>query len=354
MTPVYFASLKLKPGDNLFKKIERLYESCQISRCISPKDFVAVKIHFGERGNSNFIRSVFVRKVAELIKREDSFPFLTDSSILYVGSRSNAINHLETAIANGFTYSTVGIPLIIADGIKGASYQEIQINQKHFRNAMIGKEIAQADCIIALSHFKAHELSGFGGALKNVGMGSSSKGGKLAMHSNVRPNVKSEKCTLCKRCVPWCPGNAISLTQTNAQIDPAKCIGCGECLSICNSKAIQINWNSDTLIFQEKIVEYAYAALLNKNRKSAFFNFILDVSPQCDCYPFSDAPIVPNIGILASLDPVAIDQASVDLVNKLAGEDKFKSLYQHVDWTIQLDCAEKLGLGSRKYNLIEV
>ncbi|MFH1287509.1 MAG: DUF362 domain-containing protein, partial [bacterium] len=274
---VYFASLRLKPEDNLFKKIDRLYKSCQISNCISPKDFVAVKIHFGEKGNSNFIRSVFVRRIAELIKKEDSFPFLTDSNILYLASRSDAVNHLETSIANGFTYSTVGIPSIIADGLKGASYEEIIINQKHFKKAMIGKEIAQADSIIALSHFKAHELSGFGGALKNIGMGSGSKGGKLAMHSNVRPKVKKEKCTLCKRCISWCPGNAISLTQTNAQIDQAKCIGCGECLSICHAKAIQINWNPDTSVFQEKIVEYAHAALLNKKQKSAFFNFILDV-----------------------------------------------------------------------------
>jgi len=366
-SPVYFASLKLKPDDNLFKKIERLYKSCSISGCISPKDFVAVKLHFGEKGNSNFIRSVFVRKIAELLKKEDSFAFLTDSNILYLASRSDAVNHLETSIANGFTYSTTGIPSIIADGLKGASYEEITIDQKHFKKALIGKEIAQADCIIALSHFKAHELSGFGGALKNIGMGSGSKGGKLAMHSNVRPKVKNGKCTLCKRCIPWCPGNAISLTQTSAQIDSFKCIGCGECLSICQAKAIQINWNPDTSVFQEKIVEYAYAVLLNKKQKSAFFNFVLDVSPQCDCYPFSDTPIVPNIGILASLDPVAIDQASADLVNKtqglpdtrlkdniLPGEDKFKGIYPHIDWNIQLDYAEKLGLGTREYDLIEV
>ena len=363
-SPVYFINLRATMKENLLDKLERLLTTAGIGTAVSKRDLVAVKLHFGELGNAAFIRPIYLRKVVETIKAVGGSPFLTDANTLYSGTRSDSPQHLTTAIQNGFAYPVVEAPLIIADGLRGKSETAVAIAQKHFKEAFIGNDIVEADALVSVAHFKGHELSGFGGTIKNLGMGCASRRGKLAQHSSLSPKVKRKKCIGCGDCEDHCSQQAIAMIEEKAVIDPEKCIGCGECILICAQAAIQIQWNQSVPIFMENMVEYTLAVLKGKENKSLFVNFITNVSPACDCYPTNDAPLVRDIGILASKDPVAIDQASVDFVNKepaLAdsclkthtgpGEDKFMGVYPKVDWRRQLEYAEQIGLGSREYTI---
>jgi uncharacterized protein len=364
---VYFIDLRATPRENFPAKLKRLMETAGISKVIKKKDLVAVKLHFGELGNTAFIRPVYIRKIVETIKEVGGEPFLTDANTVYAGTRSSAPRHLTTAIQNGFAYSVVEAPLVIADGLMGRTETAITINQKRFKKVYIGTEIVQADTIISVAHFKGHELSGFGGTIKNLGMGCASRKGKLAQHSTVNPQVVEEKCEGCGECVLRCSQKALQVIEKKAAINSKKCIGCGECILICEKGAIEIQWDQEIPVFLENMVEYTMGVLKDKVDKAFFINFITDVSPACDCMPVNDAPIVRNIGVVASIDPVAIDQASVDLVNlepALAGsclttntgpgEDKFKGIYPEIDWKIQLDYAHKLGLGNTDYELVRI
>jgi len=361
---VYFSDLRASHKENLVTRVGRLIERAGLMNVVGNRDLVAVKLHFGELGNTAFIRPVFLRKIVETIAKEGGQPFLTDANTLYSGTRSDAPAHLTTAIQNGFAYSVVDAPLVIADGLRGKSETAVTVDLKNFKEVYIGKEIMEADALVSVAHFKGHELSGFGGTLKNVGMGCASRKGKLAQHSTVSPKVKRKRCVACEECLSHCSQTAISMVDEKAQIDPEKCIGCGECILICPSEAIQIQWNQSIPVFLENMMEYTVGVLQNKPGKALYVNFITDVSPACDCYPYNDAPITRDIGILASNDPVAIDQASVDLVNQEhalpgcclktntePGGDKFRAIYENVDWAYQLQYAEKIGLGSREYNL---
>ena len=364
---VYFADLRTTHKENMVNKLGRLITTTGLASQLHKRDLVAIKLHFGEAGNTAFIRPVFVRKVVEMIRAEGASPFLTDANTLYAGTRSDAPSHLLTALHNGFGYASVEAPIVIADGLRGKSETAVDIQQKNFHQAYIGSEIVEADALISLAHFKGHELSGFGGAIKNLGMGCASRKGKMAQHSKLSPAVKRKKCIGCGECVTHCSQGALSLVGKKAVIDAVKCIGCGECILICAQEAIQVQWNQDIPGFLEKMVEYTMAVLKNKTGKSLFVNFITNVSPACDCYPFNDAPIVRDIGMVASLDPVAIDQASVDLVNRepanpgscltthtAPGEDKFRGVYPDVNGIYQLEYAEKIGLGTREYELVAI
>jgi uncharacterized Fe-S center protein len=365
--PVYFIDLRASFKENFVTKLGRLIETAGLAQVVNEKDLVAVKLHFGESGNTAFIRPVFLRKIIESIKSAGGTPFLTDANTLYAGTRSDAVSHLNTAIQNGFAYAVVNAPIIISDGLRGKTETAVVINKKHIRRAYVASEILQADSLISVAHFKGHELSGFGGTIKNVGMGCASRRGKMAQHSDLSPKVKKKKCVGCGGCVEHCAQHALSLIEDKAEINAEKCIGCGECILICPNKAIQIQWNLSIPLFLEKMVEYTVGVLKNKKGKSLFLNFITDIAPACDCNPHNDTPIVKDIGVVASTDPIAIDQASVDLVNQEqalpgscletnteAGDDKFSGLYPKVDWKIQLEYGERLGLGSRYYELVKL
>lgn len=361
---VFFTDLRTRSGNNLLDKVDRLFDRAGFASLIKPQDLVAVKLHFGETGNMAFVRPPFVRRVVDRIKAAKGRPFLTDANTLYVGSRANAVDHLETALVNGFAYATVGAPVIIADGLKGRDYVRVPIGLKHFQEAKVACAAHHADALIAVTHFKGHEATGFGGVLKNIGMGLGARAAKQAMHSDVLPEIDAGKCTACGRCTEWCPASAITV-DTVARINPKKCLGCGECTITCIEGAIEISWKSEDSTLQEKMVEYAYAVLKNKRRRSGFITFLVDVSPNCDCWNYNDAPIIPDVGILASTDPVALDQACIDLVNaqpslpnsavKLpSGADKFRGIYPAIDWNFQLAYGEQIGLGSRSYQLINL
>ena len=361
---VYFADLRATPKQNLLAKVKSLLDAVGIADTIKKNALVAIKLHFGEAGNTAYIRPVFIRQIVDKVKELEGLPFLTDTNTLYVGSRSNSIDHLSIAIQNGFDYAVVGAPLIIADGLRGGNEKAVKVDLKRFKRVYIGSEIVKADVIVSAAHFKGHELSGFGGTIKNIGMGCGSRKGKLAQHSTVSPKVKRKKCIGCGDCEAYCAQKAISLAEEKARIDGKKCVGCGECILVCPNQAIQIQWDQAIPVFLENMVEYTAGVLKGKKAASLFLNFITNVSPACDCYGHSDAPIVPDIGIVASNDPVAIDQASVDLVNQAhgrvdsslpknhkPGKDKFRAIYPKVDWSIQLDYAEQIGLGTRNYDL---
>ena len=364
---VYFADFRASVKENLLAKIVRLMDTLGLKEIVPPRSLVAIKLHFGEKGNLAFIRPNYIRQIVDYIKETGSSPFLTDSNTLYAGTRGNSVSHIQTAIENGFAYAVVNAPIIIADGIRGSSSSTVRVNQDIIKNAYIGKEIIESDMLISAAHFKGHELSGFGGTIKNLGMGCASRKGKLAQHSDLSPKVKRKKCIGCGDCAGHCAHSAISLKDEKAVIDPEKCVGCGECILICPNGAIDVQLNADIPIFQKKMVEYTFAVLKDKKGRAAFLNFLTRISPACDCYGHNDAPIVRDLGIMASTDPVAIDQASADMVNRQAGlegsclskhtepgKDKFRGLYPKVDWTIQLEYAEKIGLGQRRYELVNI
>jgi len=352
-------------------KVAKLFDQADPAHIFGKRDLVAVKIHFGEQGCTAHIRPQYVRKVVDRLKELGARPFLTDTNTLYVGSRTEACSHLLTATENGFGREVTGAPVIIADGLRGNNGTEVPVDGQHVKTAHVASDIHYADGLVVLTHFKAHELSGFGGTLKNVGMGCAARQGKLEQHSNISPKVNEKKCIGCGDCITWCRGGAISLTgegkQQTSVIDPERCVGCAECILSCPQGAIQIQWNQSIPVFMEKMVEYAAAVIHNKTDRIIFMSFITDVSPLCDCTPFSDRSIVPDVGILASTDPVAIDQAAVDLVNAAPGnpisrlesalapgEDKFRALFPSIDWSHQLEYAERIGLGTRQYELVRL
>lgn len=360
---VWFADLRAGSRQNLFDKIGALLESAGVKDRFRKGHLVAVKLHFGEKGNASFIRPVFVRSVVESIKETGASPFLTDTNTLYVGTRGNSPEHLKTAIENGFDYAVVSAPLIIADGLRGDSSSLVKIGGKHFKEVGIAKEIASADGLVVLTHFKCHELTGFGGALKNVGMGSACREGKLAQHSNTAPLVDPSGCTACADCLAACPAAAIEV-KSAAVISEETCIGCGHCIAVCPQGTIKIRWNESPARLQEKMVEHFEGAVKGKEGRCVYLTFVTQVSPACDCYGHNDAPIVGDIGMLASNDPVAIDQAAADLVNAAEGfrgtalsnghepgGDKFRGVHPDIGWEAQLDYASLRGLGSRDYIL---
>ncbi|MBZ9689109.1 DUF362 domain-containing protein [Clostridium estertheticum] len=364
---VYFTDLRTKPGYNLLDKLQRLVVEAGIKNIDYKDKFVAIKIHFGEPGNLSYIRPNYAAKIVKLIKELGGKPFLTDANTLYSGRRFNAVDHIEAAMENGFNPMAVGCNVIIADGLKGGDYREIPINQKYCKTAKIASAIADSDIVISMTHFKGHEMTGFGGTLKNLGMGSGSIGGKLEMHSASKPLMKHSKCVSCGLCIKNCLHEAISFDENKkATIDYDKCVGCGQCVAVCRFDSATVKWNESADIANEKIAEYAYA--VTKDKPTFHISFIMNVSPNCDCWNSNDVSIVPDIGMAASFDPVALDQACVDMVNSATalyatelsdkhyheGQDKFSHIHPDTNWKVGLDHAKAIGVGTDEYELVIV
>ncbi len=368
---VYFTGLRARgPNESKPAKTAALFAKAGFAERIARDALTAVKVHVGERGNDTFMNPVLVRQVVDCIKAAGGKPFITDSNTLYKGSRHNAVDHMITALEHGFSYSTVGAPFIVADGLRSSSYEEVAIRKKHFRSVKIASSIVGAQAMIVLSHFKGHELAGFGGAIKNLAMGCTPSQGKCDQHAS-RFYVEEKKCVGCGNCIASCPRDAILFERKErrkfAVIDKERCIGCGECLTVCFPKAVAIDWKTEVAPFNERMAEYALGAVKGKEAATGYINFLLNVTPDCDCVPWSDVPLVPDIGILASADPVALDSACYDLVNQAvglvgsrlqkghaAGENKFTGCWGYTMGDVQLSYAEKIGLGTRRYTLIEL
>ena len=370
---VYYTDFRAKIGEGLPTKLKRLIKAAGIGDIDMDGKFVAVKMHFGELGNLSFLRPNYARAIVDVVKELGGVPFLTDCNTLYPGSRKNAIEHLYCAWENGFTPMTVGCPVIIGDGLKGTDDIEVPVEGgEYIDKAMIGRAVMDADVFISLSHFKGHETTGFGGAIKNIGMGCGSRAGKKAQHMNGQPEIDPELCRGCHACLRECANDGLSFDESTRKmsINTQNCVGCGRCIGACNFDAIAFANYAATKDLNCRMAEYTKAVI--QNRPNFHVSLIVDVSPNCDCHAENDAPILPNIGMFASFDPLALDQACVDaclaatpLPNSQLAEnmkkadfvdhhDHFRNSTPESEWRSCLDHAEKIGLGSRSYELIEV
>lgn len=389
---VYFTNLRAGTSGNLLQKLERLVKRAGIEKIDFKDKFVAVKIHFGELGNVAYIRPNYAAVIVKVIKELGGKPFLTDSNTLYKGSRDNAVDHIHTAMVNGFNPIAVGCDVIIADGLRGKDERIINVDGEFCPEPKIGAAIADADIVISMNHFKGHEMAGFGGAIKNLGMGSGSVAGKQDMHSTAQPKIETDKCIGCKICEKNCNHGAVHVVESDettangrkkhlAVINYDKCVGCGQCVALCKSEAAVMGSTESGIILNYKIDEYTKAVL--KGKENFHISFIMNVSPECDCWAHNDAAVIPDLGIAASFDPVALDQACADLVTAAPilstdnvlnhkehshdehcccghdhehhgeGEDKFHMLHPDTNWQEGLRYAEQIGIGTREYELIK-
>lgn len=379
---VYFTTFKTNYNENLIQKLHRLMKQAGFENIDFKDKYAAIKIHFGEYGNLAFLRPNYAKVVADYVKELGGKPFLTDCNTLYVGSRKNALDHLDTAYVNGFSPLQTGCHVIIADGLKGTDETLVPIDGEYVKEARIGHAIMDADVFISLTHFKGHETAGFGGTIKNIGMGCGSRAGKMEQHCEGKPSVDQSACIGCGACYRICAHQAPEITDRKAFINHDKCVGCGRCLAVCPRNAISADFSDSVAMLNYKMAEYSLAVC--KDRPCFHVSLICDVSPNCDCHPENDIPIIPNVGMLASFDPVALDQACADLCNRMpvmsgsilddncreyghdheqghghehchadgAGTtDHFHMTHPDTEWESCLAHAEKIGLGTRQYEL---
>ncbi len=362
---VYFSDLRTDFGNNLLDKLNRVMKEAGIETIDFKDHYAAIKLHFGEPGNLAFLRPNWAKCVADEVRKLGGKPFLTDCNTLYVGGRKNALDHLDSANLNGYSPLSTGCQILIADGLKGTDDVEVPVDGKYVTAAKIGRAVMDADIFISLSHFKGHEATGFGGALKNIGMGCGSRRGKMEMHASGKPVVEQEKCIGCRKCAKICAHEGPVFENGKCHIDHDRCVGCGRCIAICPKDAIHEGTSSSNDLLNCKMMEYAKAVL--QGRPSFHIAIAIDISPNCDCHSENDAPIVPNIGIFASFDPVALDQACADAVNSMPENpntmlstskhelhDHFDDVHPDTNWKQGLEYAESIGLGTREYNLIKV
>ena len=365
---VYFADLRADMHENLQQKLTRLMKTAGMGNIDFQDKFVAIKLHFGEPGNLAFLRPNWARTVADFVKERGGKPFLTDCNTLYVGGRKNALDHMDSAMLNGFNPMTTGCQIIIADGLKGSDEVEVPVaGGEYVKNAKIGRAVMDADVFISLTHFKGHEEAGFGGCLKNIGMGCGSRAGKMEQHNAGKPHVAEKYCIGCGQCRKICAHGAPIIENGKAHIDHDKCVGCGRCIAVCPKDAVQINWDESTTNLNYKIAEYTKAVV--DGRPCFHISLVIDVSPNCDCRSENDMAIVPNVGMFASFDPVALDMACVDAVNaqtplrgsaaddahaKAHVHDHFQRLHPDTNWRSCLEHGEKIGIGTRDYELVKI
>ena len=366
---VYFTDFRTQLGVSITEKLKRLIRRAGIGTIPMEGKFVAVKMHFGELGNLAYLRPNYARAVVDVIKDQGGRPFLTDCNTLYPGSRKNALDHLDCANINGFNTVTCGCQILIGDGLRGTDDVVVPVEGGVYcQEAYIGRAVMDADILVSLTHFKGHEEAGFGGAIKNIGMGCGSRAGKMHQHSDGKPVVDPDLCRLCRHCAGECGSDAIRYENGKAVIDQAACKGCGRCIGACAFDAISCPDFNAADRLGCKMAEYTKAVC--DGRPCFHISLITDVSPNCDCHAENDAPILPDLGILASFDPVALDQACVDLCQKAEPirnsqlgdnlarpgwhhhHDHFKDSNPHVSWKETLAHGERIGLGTRSYELI--
>ena len=374
---VYFTDFRCSDDDNRLSKLKRLIIKAGIEKIDFKGKFVAIKMSFGELGNLAYLRPQYVKVISDLVKEKGGYPFVVDCNTLYPGSRKNALDHLTCAQLNGFNEISCGCHVIIGDGLRGTDETLVKINGEYVKEAKIGHAIMDADVFISLNHFKGHEMAGFGGAIKNIGMGCGSRAGKMEQHCDGKPHVNQEGCVGCGACTKICAHGAPVVENGKATINQDKCVGCGRCLAVCPKDVIAANFDDSIKMLNYRMAEYAYAVL--KDRPHFHISLICDVSPNCDCHSENDIPIVPNIGMLASFDPVALDVACADLVNNMPANpgsilannidadvfhecghhdhekhDHFEMTHPDTEWRSCMEHAEKLGIGTQEYELVRI
>lgn len=353
---VFFIGLKDEESSEAINEaVGALIKKTSLLDFVKKDDFTGIKMHLGEKGNEGYIKRGWIESLIEALNRKTKNLFITDANVIYkTGVRWNSVGHLKVAHQHGFDIGNLGIPIIIADGIMGRSYRNININKKHFKEVKIAADYFDIDGLVCLAHVTSHMYTSLAASIKNIGMGCASRAGKLEQHSSAMPDITLSDCTGCALCAKWCPENAISIKDGKVCIKENLCIGCGECTVLCKYNAIKIDWGEKVEIVQEKMVEYAYGLMRLFKGKIIFFNFIINVTRDCDCLQEKIEKTMPDLGILASSDPVAIDKATMDSINKNGHMNGFKAGYPDIDWMPQIRYAEEIGLGSTEYELIEI
>jgi uncharacterized Fe-S center protein len=332
----------------LYGKLHDSITSRQFFDCINKNDLVAIKTHFGESINTGYVKPFFIKLFGDTVKSLGGRPFLTETSTLYKGERANSVFHIQLAHEHGFNYENTGLPVIMADGLRGEDGMDVSIPGKIFSQINVASLIVKSDALIVISHFTGHLLAGFGGAIKNLAMGCVSKKGKLLQHAKSKPVIQPGKCTSCHECRRWCPVNAIIVKDGSLMVDAGQCIGCGQCLSICRSDAVDFDWNSSGSDFQKRLIEHAWGVYEAKQGKVIFINFLTNISKNCDCVK-SYRKIVPDIGVLIARDPLAIDLASLECIEQASGKS-FSELTK-ISYQVQLEYARETGFGDANYDL---
>jgi len=371
---VYFTDFRtIAFGDGLPAKLKKLVKAAGINKMDMDGKFVAIKMHFGESGNISYLRPNYARAVVEVVKEAGGKPFLTDCNTMYPGSRKNALEHLQCAWENGFTALTVGCPILIGDGLKGTDDMAVPVaGGECVKEAKIGRAVMDADVFISLTHFKGHEMTGFGGTIKNIGMGCGSRAGKKEQHSSGKPEIDPELCRGCRKCYPECANGGLVFDEVRKKmtVDKNNCVGCGRCLGACNFDAISFENDNAAEQLNRRMAEYCKAVV--DGRPNFHISLVLDISPYCDCHPENDAPILPDIGMFASFDPLALDQACADACLRVAPlpnailsdnmaktgfvdhHDHFVNTSPESEWRTCLAHGEKIGLGTREYEIIVI
>ena len=352
---VYFTKVdESDPVETVKAKLSKLLDESRLLDFIQNEEDTPVKMHFGDEGNTGHVKPEYTGVVCRKIIEKGAFPFLTDTNTLYKGRRTNSKDHIKLAHEHGFTKKACGVEVIVPDDTKKGSVSDVKIDSDFFKTAKVASIFLKSGSLIGLAHFKGHIMTGFGGALKNIGMGCASREGKLAQHSEIAPIVDVQKCKGCMQCVKACPADAIYSQGMRVVIDSSKCIGCATCIAACVHGAIEVAWESGGVNIQEKMIDYAGAVLLKKKDKAGFINFATKITKECDCLAKDDPRIIPDIGIFASRDPVSVDKACYDACFNACGKDIFKAVHPDRDGAKQLNHAHKLGLGDLDYELIEL
>ncbi|MFW6457407.1 MAG: DUF362 domain-containing protein [Planctomycetota bacterium] len=351
---VHFTPLHAEESDaSIARKTQELYDAAGLGQLVSPGQMLAIKTHFGEKGNEYYVPLEFMQPVIDSIRREGGKPFFVETSALYTGQRSNAVDHFRTAMSHGFDPAESGCPLIFVDGLKGNYHVEVEVGLKHFETVAVAGDFTLVPSALIVTHATGHDLAGFGGAIKNVAMGLASRAGKLRQHDAGKPEVKTEKCIACGTCARYCPVDAIEIRDT-ATIDKTTCIGCGQCLAVCPEDAIGFSWSEGPESFNEKMAEFAYGIMKGHRGETGYLTYIWHVTDDCNCAGKTMDYMCPDIGIVASKDPVALDQATVDLINETEGRDVISERWPESHYEAQLSHGEEVGLGERRYELIKV
>ncbi|MCX7780639.1 MAG: DUF362 domain-containing protein [Negativicutes bacterium] len=352
---VYFMPVKdgLSPAEQA-AALDKLFLACGAAKIVDKKDFVAIKLHVGEKKNTTHVKPELIKVIVDHVKAAGGQPFLTETSTLYKGERENAVKHLLHAHKHGFTIEKTGAPFIMADGLVGSTETEVAVAGELHDRVKVAGEILHADAMFVVSHPTGHVAAGFGACIKNLGMGLASRMGKMRQHSAMLPEVLADKCRFCQKCLKWCPKDAIIEKDGRAYIMTDKCIGCGECLAMCRFDAVKYDWDAESGYMQKSMAEYALGVIQDKRDKCVFFNVMVDMTKDCDCYSVSQHKIIPDIGILASTDPVAVDKATLDLTAKAHGKTLAEMSYSKLNGMIQVEHAAKVGMGSLEYELVTV
>jgi len=355
-TKVYFIKASAKDGEHaISEKARKLFRAGGFARCFKENDFTAVKVHVGEDSNNTYITAPCIKGLTDELLALKTNPFVTDTNTLYVGRRHNAVDHTILAAEHGFCSEQLGIPFIVSDGLLGTSEIGVKINGELNKEVFIAYDIARCQSILSLAHLTGHCATCLGATLKTLGMGCASTKGKMKQHSALTLSI-SDDCRRCGECVNYCPADAITLDDVKAHINQDKCIGCAECLAVCRFDAVKYNWGQECEELQKSMAEYALGTLKGKASRAVFFNFIISVTKDCDCFGTPNmAKIVDDIGIVASIDPVAVDKAALDLVENKAGKRLAELLKNDkIDCRYQIEHAQRISLGSTNYELIEV